>query len=461
VRIEAADTSEPVVLSAAERIAIGRAFAPVLVFHPLEDYFPTSPMFPFDSDDLPAFQRASAPAVRELLGSQPGRLAQYRALSSTGKIAHAAIQYRVFSRLNRGRVEVVVEYWCYYVFNAFTVHGAWLPYRVPDNHPNDLERIYIVLAPVQGSSMGMGTRTAADEDWARRALRIARVITNAHDGSVPPNQYDVARGEVVAPPITVLVERGSHAMAPDINRDGRFTSSADSTATTKLLWGIRDHGSTWGRYRSSFMDGRGESAVRLCHSSTASTEALACQRYVLYPINDLQEWFSAVHFSQNDLHNIVGQTPLLVRAFGDVRVERLMIPSDPPDGHVLDAMLHRRARTEAGFVVGFTSTGAHVPTLVAGRRYFWDVQSRYLPDVVAEAVVLFPAGGRRMAEATMFGSYSVDAITNVVVGVGWLSSAHASADTLIGLDLRIGRLRVRPTWRIREGVLDSHITTTF
>lgn len=186
VSLHATDTSEPIALSAAERASIGRAFAPVLVFHPLEEYLPTSPMFPFDSDDLPAFHGEGAPGVRTLLGSQVQRAAQYRTLSTDEKIGHAAVQYRVFSRLARGRVEVVAEYWCYYVFNAFTVRGAWIPYRVPDNHPNDLERIYIVLTPVRGSELG--TNNGVDEAWARAAFRIARVVTNAHDGSVPPNQ---------------------------------------------------------------------------------------------------------------------------------------------------------------------------------------------------------------------------------------------------------------------------------
>ena len=94
------------------------------------------------------------PGVRVLLGSQAARATQYRMLSAAEKIAHAAVEYRVFSRLAGGRVEVVVEYWCYYVFNAFTVRGGWLPYRVPDNHPNDLERIYIVLTPAPGSGLG-------------------------------------------------------------------------------------------------------------------------------------------------------------------------------------------------------------------------------------------------------------------------------------------------------------------
>ena len=58
-------------------------------------------------------------------------------------------------------------------------------------------------------------------------------------------------------------------------------------------------------------------------------------------------------------------------------------------------------------------------------------------------------------------AFHIDAITNVVVGAGWFSSANDPADVLLGLDLRIGRLRVRPTWRFREGVFDSRVTTTF
>ena len=53
----------------------------------------------------------------------------------------------MFSRVERGRLEVIVEYWFYYVYNTFTVRGGWLPYRVQDNHPHDLERVYLVLTP--------------------------------------------------------------------------------------------------------------------------------------------------------------------------------------------------------------------------------------------------------------------------------------------------------------------------
>jgi len=133
-----------------------------------------------------------------------------------------------------GRVEVVVEYWCYYVYNAFTVRGGWLPYRVRDNHPHDLERVYLVLTPTDTPTTTADPAEPEDEAWARRTFQIRSVIANAHDGSIPPNQFDAREDEAISPPLTLLVERGSHAMAPDINQDGRFTPGVDSTATPKI-----------------------------------------------------------------------------------------------------------------------------------------------------------------------------------------------------------------------------------
>ena len=135
-----------------------------------------------------------------------------------------------------------------------------------------------------------------------------------------------------------------------------------------------------------------------------------------------------------------------------------MVPTDPADGRVLDAMVGRRT-ADAGFVAGFKSV-ARAPALIVGRRYFWAVPSRHAPDIAAEAVAVFPSGRRRMVEATVWGSYSVDAITNVLVGAGWFSEGQA-VDVLAGVDLRIGRFRVRPVWRLRQGALDSRVTTTF
>jgi len=299
-----------------------------------------------------------------------------------------------------------------------------------------------------------------DEAWARAAFHIHSVVANAHDGSIPPNRYDVGDGHPLTPPLTMLVERGSHAMAPDIDRDGRFTPGIDSTAAPKLQWGIRDTGATGSRYRDSFMDDRDASASRLCGPTEASqAETAGCLRYALYPADHLQAWFQGFELSPRDRHDILGRSSWLVRTFGDVRLENLMVPPDPPDGSVLDAMVRRRIRGTRGFVTGLTAAGRS-PALIVGKRYFWNMGPRRAPDIAAEGVALFSVGRRPDVEGTLWGSYTVDAITNLVVGAGWFSD-RGVADVAAGSDLRVGRFTVRPIWRVRERMFNTRVTTTF
>jgi hypothetical protein len=446
-------------LSPTERAVVARAFAPTLVFHPFEEFFPLNPMGQAVATTTRQEHDGGTEAAGEALPPVEGwraRLARYRTLPLGEKLRRASVGYRVFSRVRSARTELVVEYWCYYIYNAFTVRGGWLPYRVPDNHPHDLERLYVVLTPAEPLRRSDGM---PDETWARTSFRIRSIIANAHDGSIPPNEYDADDHDAVPAPLEVLVERGSHAMAPDIDRDGQFTPGVDSTSIRKVQWGIRDRGTTWGRYRRSFMDGRGESAVRLCGPAAVRGPDADCPRYALHPADELQRWFGGLQLSRRELREIVGTTHWVMRTFGDVRVETLMVPTDPPDGRMLDRMLQRRTKTEAGFLMGFT-TAAHAPAPVIGRRYFWDVPSRHVPDVAAEAVWLFPKGRRPAVEATLWSSYNVDAITNVLIGVGWFSRGRG-ADVITGTDLRIGRFRVRPSWRFGQHVYNTRVTTSF
>jgi hypothetical protein len=435
-----AETTPSVILSDAQRTAIAAAFAPTLLLHPLEKYAPTSPMGA--SDDVPEGWRA--------------RVAGYEALTQDAKLQQAAIGYRVFSRTRHGIAEVVVEYWCYYVYNAFTVRGGWLPYRVSDNHPHDLERLFIVLTPRLG---GIARDDPPDVSWARRSFRLHTIIANAHDGSVPPNQYDARGTEEPALPISILVERGSHAMAPDINEDGLFTPGVDADIS-KLLWGIRDRGATWGHYHADYMERREKSAVRLCGPGDDSIDDEACSRYVLYPADSVRPWFEGLKLTRGEQRDILGRTPWLFRAFGDIKVERLMVPNDAPDGHVLDRMRRRGPTSEAGFIVGFTTVRHHEPALVAGRRAVWHVSSPRLPDIAAEAVAMLPTTGSPVAEATLSGSYSLDAITNVLLGVGW-SSETKRLDAVLGSDVRLGRFRVQPMVWLLSGSFAARITTKF
>jgi hypothetical protein len=96
--VSAASPEQALVLSVAERTAIARAFAPVFVFHALEEYFPTSPIFPLDSSRLSELSEEHLADVRTRLASSE-RTARYRALSVEEKLEQSAVQYRVFSRL--------------------------------------------------------------------------------------------------------------------------------------------------------------------------------------------------------------------------------------------------------------------------------------------------------------------------------------------------------------------------
>jgi hypothetical protein len=429
----------PAPLSDDQQLAIARAFAPTLVFHPDERYFPTSSI---DDNGATGWSR---------------RVDAYLALSKPDKLARATLAYRVFPRVEGIDTDIIVEYWCYYVFNAYTIKGAWLPYRMPDNHPHDLERIYLVLRP---TAAAWRADARPDDDWARAAFQVTRVVANAHDGSVPPNQYAPRAGGAVAPPVTILVERGAHAMAPDINLDGRFTPGVDSTARAKVVWGIRDHGSTWRGYRASFMDPRGANAVRLCGPAQAEGAGdPPCTPYSLYPADDLQRWFQELDVTGRDREAVVGSTPWLVRTFGDMRVEELLAPSDAADGRAYDRLLRRRSTTEKGFVVGFTTVD-HTPTLVLGRRHFWEVPNRRAPDVLAEVDVLLPANRLTLFEGTVWGTYKVDAISSVMIGFGYFSE-NQSASAILGAEVRLGRFRVRPSVRLNDGGFDTRISTTF
>ncbi len=426
-------------LTLSEQTAIARAFAPVLLFHRDEHFFPLN-----SRDGIAA--AGDLEAVR-------ARVAKYLALSQDDRLARAAVGYRVFARLDRGAETVVVEYWCHYLYNAYTVRVGWFPYRVRDNHPEDLERLYVVLTPDAEEAPA-----PHDEAWARRSFRIRLVVANAHDGSVPPNQYNADLGPAITPPLAILVERGSHAMAPDINHDGRFTPSIDSTAPGKLLWGIRDGGNAWGWYRSSYMDRRDHTAVRLCAEPAEAIEP--CSRYALYPVTDLQRWFDGLQLSSRERLDIVGRTSWVTRVFGDVRVENLMVPADPPDGRVLDRMLTRRTRTQEGYEAGFTMMGT-TPAGIAGKRFFWDVPSHRMPDIVADVSAIIPPGKPTRLQGLMTGSYAIDATTNVLVGAAWFSTGPSHADGVLGFDVRIGRFHVQPLYRLGHDWVHANLIALF
>ena len=81
---------------------------------------------------------------------------------------------------------------------------------------------------------------------------------------------------------------------------------------------------------------RDASAVRLCGpASDSAPDRGRVPALSLHPVDGVQRWFEDLQLSEGDRHRVVGTAPWLVRTFGDVRVEELMVPADPGRGHGL------------------------------------------------------------------------------------------------------------------------------
>lgn len=92
-------------------------------------------------------------------------------------------------------------------------------------HPHDLEVVEMEI------SLGRD-----DSGWGE--ARLKRVIGFAHGTDWYSNELHVESDTRL--PITVLVEEGKHASAPDRNADGIYTPGYDVNRRVNDAWGIRD-----------------------------------------------------------------------------------------------------------------------------------------------------------------------------------------------------------------------------
>jgi len=111
----------------------------------------------------------------------------------------------------------LMEYWFYYPFDEGKSHP----------HIHDSEHLFIEVDKLGGT--------------------VRNVFASDHDSFVPNNLYStlVKDAPPVALPLFAMVELAKHAMAPDLNHDGRFTRGVDDNLHNELytFWGIRDRGS--------------------------------------------------------------------------------------------------------------------------------------------------------------------------------------------------------------------------
>jgi hypothetical protein len=437
-------------LTTADARQLARAFAPTLVFHPAEHYLPVSPLFPLDPRLEPV--DGHWPAAADL-GTPEDRVRWYEALPRREQLAQAALAYRVFPI---GASRLAVEYWCHYVFNDYVFHGGVFAWHAADNHQNDLERVVFILEPVPGEHGPLSS-----VDAARRAYAIRRIVASAHDGSVTANVLDVDPSRPVRPPVDILVEKGSHAMAPDVNGDGHVTPGIDVNAGAKFLWGIRDHGQGGMWYRAAFADDRSD-GVRLCGAGAAAAGD-RCHTYSLQSADALQAWLLDQQLTGAERDRIVGRSGWLFRWFGDVDVEDLLIPHDRAVGGVITSMTNRRANQEAGLSVGMT-LGTNARPLGIGARWAWITPGKLVPDVLVTGDALFDGDGIVGVAASALGFYQLDVVTKALGGLTWTSAPHPGSprwDVLLGVEFRAGRFRVRPNTTLRGGLKGTQVSLVF
>jgi hypothetical protein len=436
-----------------EALSIAKAFAPRLVFHPNERYFPISPLFPVDPQRQVWLGDA---ALAELLATPQARQSEYDHLSRDEQLSRASLAYRVFSVVVSGRSQTVVEYWCHYVFNDYQFHGWAFPWQALDNHYNDLERVFIVLERRADSS-----EPVSDMATARRAFVIRRIIGSAHDGAVSANVFDVPLDRFVRPPVTVLVEKGSHAMAPDVDDDGRVTFDVDVNGKAKSFWGIRDHGESSARYRPSFTDDR-TGGIRMCEVEEAAGSD-DCAPYSLEPAEPLRAWFNGSALKGAARDRTVGRTPWTVRWFGDEKIERLLVAPDGPDARTLSRLAQHSAVAERGFSIGTTFDRAQPVEL--GGRYSWVTPGHLTPDLIGSAYVVGGPQGYAGSGLSLLGYYPLDIVTKVVFGVAWSDPRHLidrrEWDVPLGVEFRVGHFRVRPDTTLRTGFYGTTISMVF
>lgn len=176
-----------------------KLYAPVLELAPGEPDFPS---------DVGIWQE-----IRPLAHGTT-REAYEKAYASLGerRWSHCTVYVRTLSYPGTW----LIEYWYYYPFDEGKPHA----------HLHDSEHLFVEVDKLGGT--------------------VRNVFASDHDALAPNNLYSVLVKDAppVALPLYANVELGKHAMAPDLNHDGRFTRGVDDNLHPEsyAVWGLRDRG---------------------------------------------------------------------------------------------------------------------------------------------------------------------------------------------------------------------------
>jgi hypothetical protein len=413
----------PPELPVAQQERLARHFAPTLVYHPEERFFPVSPVTPGATSGDPSSGAADLEPVDV-------RIARYVGLERTVKLTLGAVFYRVTVRSEEGRRRIALEYFFYYLGNPYRSRGGIIPIPVNLWHPHDLEHVLFVVDFPTDTDVA----TARPEQG-----HIVAVYPSAHGNGMPDNVRHATGALDLAVPVRLLVELGSHAMAVDANGDGLFTPRLDADGPHKFTWGIRDHGAPWAWYRTIDMDARGGDAVVLPGSA-----------YRLAPVVEMAAAFDEVVRSASFVEGS-GRSGWAARWYGEAHPDALL--AVPPPARNPDAAFGARAaaRQERGFTVG-ASFALSQASIFAGGRWLFATPS-LLPDVMVDAEGVVTHDGRVFSVVDLLATYRIDFATRLFVGGGpmvrWWSVTRQEVewDWVAGVEFHFGRVRVSAAWR--------------
>lgn len=396
-------------IPADEQRQLALRFAPVLAFHPEEKFLPCNPEI-----------------WRTQTGSEVLSGSTRDDVSLEEKARNAVVFYRVF---DRGK-QRIVEYWLYYAYNSYRAGGGLFRFWSDASHFNDLEFIFLALG-----------RKPSDNDWrVEEIISSAHMINNIHKmGADNPSQR-----------LRFLVELGSHAMAPDLNADGRFSPSSEGRSNSKIVWGVRDNGNIWARYSPSSGSTRTDSSAFFLYPEGFGELVPAFSRQSGYRLESVLEITNSLFDWKDRLPR--NSLNWVARIFGkpDGSSKSLAIPSMHPNFGKPGRAEYNQASLERGLFVGYTPI-LYDYTLFAGYRYTQPSHSRYVPDAVVDSYALLCGNGNDYYEVQMTGAYPVDAISSLFGGFSILGDSISFEDRqmnwVAGLEVRLNRFRFRSTFR--------------
>ena len=424
-------------LSAGEQARLAQQFAPVLVFHTAEKFFPVSPLFPIAAE-APASDKETT-LLR--LGTTESRTAAYLEMNLAERAKLATVHYRAYPAKRDGRNVVVLEYWFYYVRDEYRVRGNILPIWVGGNHPNDLEHVHLVL------------RQAEPGEFV-----VEEVYASSHEGKIPANRYNYGQAGHDGP-TRFFVELGSHALAPDINEDGIFSSGIDGDSGSKLQWGIRDRGYTWPRYHSNYMSPRSngnavvfeEENAAISPGNTEGTGFAKVYSYRLASVDSLGEGFAQLDLTGKELKSTF-ETPTFwfPRVFGrdNGRSKALLIPGPPKSGGESVGILG--VSSSERFLILGTALNMDEPGFLVGARYSFLTHSLIVPDFILETDSIVTRHKNYLSPQFLL-SYPFDGFTRIMFGKSLVTDSWSFSprqwDTVGTIEVRLGDMRISASAR--------------